>query len=547
MQVVEMPGDAASSMARRITAPAVLHAHPRAASHADSIQRMRTAICSVARLIRLHSTRRCLRDRLGKCHYTPLFTAGPDGCADVLGLVEMREANCEIPWIGTWEREVGERDLLRIHGREMMGNGRELVAVWEKKASRPLVAVGLGRNNVPAPLNEQRTRHTPRLRSFLLYATTFQSVGPKTGNILTRTRERIPTWAPLPDYDPAFLRPSKHRNDDHFLDLSLLLRKSHELTASSPPRGARRRRAPPAATAAACRRRGSPASEPAPQDPLDPKHLFPVLFPLDYYTDKAPDGAGGGDAVAHAGRPNHDANLAHRLAQAEVTPGALLACASHGGRAHGGERRVGANPNPKQLAKKAYTSTGPCATPLRTQNMTKTTAEGTSTVAHLASRARREEEGGGEQEVVWEMEKVKGGRRWKLAGGREVNGVRRRKKRERTEAKEEYLSTRTDPIRSPAPAEHLATMLSCPATRGRATDVEPPYYRVVERPQTPRETLPRAFLAVNPPPPARASPYGRSQLVDPGDACAACQPSVRPERKYLPGQAPNDSWNRGAR
>nr|CAB3502611.1 unnamed protein product [Digitaria exilis] len=28
-----------------------------------------------------------------------------------------------------------------------------------------------------------------------LPATTFQSVGPKTGNILTRTRERIPTWA----------------------------------------------------------------------------------------------------------------------------------------------------------------------------------------------------------------------------------------------------------------------------------------------------------------------------------------------------------------
>nr|CAB3499547.1 unnamed protein product [Digitaria exilis] len=50
--------------------------------------------------------------------------------------------------------------------------------------------------------------HRGRLRQ--LFATTFQSVGPKTGNILTRTRERIPTWAPLLDYGPAFLRPSKH-------------------------------------------------------------------------------------------------------------------------------------------------------------------------------------------------------------------------------------------------------------------------------------------------------------------------------------------------
>nr|CAB3493711.1 unnamed protein product [Digitaria exilis]CAB3498871.1 unnamed protein product [Digitaria exilis] len=90
-----------------------------------------------------------------------------------------------------------------------------------------------------------------------------RTAAPATGNILTRTRERIPTWAPLPDDDPAFLRPSKHRasradrapagvdsrtlagarssgDDDYFNPSFMAARRrrtaTHRTPASSPPK-----------------------------------------------------------------------------------------------------------------------------------------------------------------------------------------------------------------------------------------------------------------------------------------------------------------------
>ncbi|KAF8704017.1 hypothetical protein HU200_031501 [Digitaria exilis] len=285
-------------------------------------------------------------------------------------------------------------------------------------------------------------------------------------------------------------------DDDHFLDLSLLLRESHELNRSFSPAapppfktGERADRAPAALTGG--RLAGGEVPRPrhrAQQHCLATPHTPSPKTPWRPSRQPLRDDPGGGARRRHAGRPNLDhqrdkAKLTHPQPRAATTPSGLLTCACYGGRAHGGEHGGddASKPNraPKRTTNKTYTSPSPRST-------SPTSLDGGGAYPAELDEATEEEDGAAALEVMRAKDSWSGSKRnWtevvgqgratvSFAGDREEPEARRRKKRDRTEAKEEYLSTRADPGRSPAPAEHTATAIPCPATRGRATDVEPP-------------------------------------------------------------------------